>query len=119
MDRAGGNLGAMPQTVHILLPLAQNIVCSWLRWLSSPRFIAGRHFAGRDAGRRRPAVRLCATAMVSPVQLSEACIDSRNIVIAVGTVMAGPVTGTVCADGGPVSLADGWRGRRAGVHRDN
>jgi PAS domain S-box-containing protein len=91
----------MLQAVHIVLPLAQNIS---LFVVAVAIFSAVRH---RLAGISPAAMQvgegvifgLCAIlAMMSPVQLSEGVyLDSRNIVIAVSTVMAGPVTGIVCA----------------------
>jgi PAS domain S-box-containing protein len=91
----------MLQAVHIALPLAQNIS---LFVVAVAVFSAVRH---RLTGVPPAAMKvgegaifgLCAIlAMTSPVQLSDGVyIDSRNVVIAVGTVMSGPVTGLVCA----------------------
>jgi signal transduction histidine kinase len=91
----------MLQAVHIVLPLAQNIS---LFVVAVAIFSAVRH---RLAGMSPRVMQvgegaifgLCAIlAMMSPMQLSEGVfIDSRNIVIAVSTVMSGPLTGIVCA----------------------
>jgi PAS domain S-box-containing protein len=90
----------MPYAVDILLPLAQNIS---LFVVFAAAFSAVRN----RLGVRSPLVAqgaagvifglIALLTMASPFVLSNGVyLDSRNIVIAVGTAMAGPVAGAIC-----------------------